>query len=237
MRRGLNCTMTYARDGVIRPYRVRAGDVSHGVQMIAAEDQGRITRAYYPHKTAGQQFSVQVLLRDWDERTDFMNWLASWAQWALDPNVARTSFPVLSVAIPSRRFSQRGIPLGDYQWGAHTAMMMFTPVITFEVAMSPGQGSAPVTASSVVNKWAAFQSDPAIQYFYPFGTQLQSTQVGQDYGQVTPPPPVPPPVITPAPPFGQPVPVGGPVVTTVPPPSFGQPVQVGGPVVTTVPGA
>lgn len=230
-RAGLNCTLTYHDGKVTRGYRVRAGNLTGGVQMIAAEDQARTARAYYPHKTAGQQFSVQVLLKNWDERLDFTNWLASYAQWALDPNIIRSSFPLMAVSVPSRDFVQHGIPLAGYEWGAHTGMMMFTPVVMFEPGLSPGQGAAPVAVSSVVNRWAAFSSDPAIQYFYPFGTQLAASQVPQDYGNVVPPsPPVVPPTTTVP---GQPIPVGTPVTTTVPPP--GQPVTVGGPVVTTVP--
>ena len=216
MRKGLNCTFSYVRSGVTRTYSVRAGDLSYGVQMVAAEDSGRIIRSYYPHKTASQQFSVQVLLRDWDERTDFTSWLAGYAQWAIDPSVARTVFPFINVRVPGRGFYRTGIPLTGFEWGAHTGMMAFSPVIVFETGLSPGQQGTDITVSSVLNRWAAFASDPAIQYFYPFGTQLSSDQVGVDYAQVLPPPPDPPPAV--APPSGQPVQVGVPVVTTVPPP-------------------
>lgn len=193
-RQGLNCTFSYVDDsGTTHTYRVRAGDLAYGVQMIAAEDQGRVTRAYYPHKSANQQFSVQVLLKDWSERSDFMNWLSGYAQWALDPNVARTIFPFMTASVPSRDYSQTGLPLTGYEWGAHTGMMMFQPTIVFETGLSPGQRGTGITVSSVINQWSAFQSDPAIQYFYPFGTQLQGSQVPQNYGQVLPPAPTPPP--------------------------------------------
>lgn len=198
-RKGLNCTFSYV-NGSTRTYSVRAGDLGYGVQMVAAEDEGRINRAYYPHKTANQQFSVQVLLKNWDERSDFMNWLAGYAQWALDPNVARTVFPFMSVAVPGRNYYQTGLPLTGYEWGAHTGMMMFTPTIVFETGLSPGQQGTGITVSSVVNQWSAFASDPAIQYFYPFGSQLAASQVPQDYGTVIAPSPPPPPTAPPAPP-------------------------------------
>jgi hypothetical protein len=200
-RKGLNCTLSYVDgNGTTRTYGVRAGNLGYGVQMVSAEDQARINRAYYPHKTANQQFSVQVLLKDWDERNDFMNWLTTYAQWALDPNVARTVFPFVSVAVPARNYYQTGLPLTGFEWGAHTGMMMFTPVIVFETGLSPGQQGTGITVSSVVNQWSAFQSDPAIQYFYPFGTQLASLQVPQNYTQVVPPSPPPPPATPPTPP-------------------------------------
>jgi hypothetical protein len=196
-RAGLNGLLAYSDGKTVHTYQVRVGDVGFGVRMIAVEDQGRVTRSYYPHKTANSQFSLQVLLKDWDERADFMNWLSGYAQWALDPNAARTVFPFMSVSVPVRDFAQRGLPLKGYEWGAHTGMMAFSPTITFEAALSPGQPNASITVSSVVNQWSAFGSDPAIQYFYPFGTQLAASQVPQDYGQVIPPSPVPPPVLPP----------------------------------------
>lgn len=227
MRRGLNCTLSYVKGKATRTYSVRAGDLSHGVQMVAAEDTGRVIRSYYPHKTASQQFSVQVLLKDWDERNDFMGWLAGYAQWAIDPTVARTVFPFINVRVPGRGFYQTGLPLTGYEWGAHTGMMMFSPTIVFETGLSPGQRGTGITVSQVVNRWAAFASDPAIRYFYPFGTQLSSDQVPENYTNVLPPAPQPPPAVTP--PAGQPVPVGGPVVTQVPVPA--PPVQAAPPTV------
>jgi hypothetical protein len=197
MRSGLNCALAYTDGKTTYTYRVRAGDIGHGVRMIFAEDQGRTTRSYYPHKTANADFTIQVLLKDWDERADFMSWLASYAQWALDPNASRTVFPFMSVSVPARDFAQRGLPLTGYEWGAHVGMMAFTPTIGFQAGLSPGQPNTSITVSSVVNKWAAFASDPAIKYFYPFGTQLQGSQVPENYGQVTPPSPTAPPAIPP----------------------------------------
>lgn len=195
-RAGLNATFSYV-NGATRTYRVRAGNLGYGAEMVYAEDEARVSRAFYPHKSANQQFSVQVLLKNWSERADFMNWLSSYAQWAIDPSVARTSYPFMTVTVPSRNYVQTGMPLTGYEWGAHTGMMMFSPVIVFEAGMSPGQQGAP-TVSSVINQWSAFQSDPAIKYFYPFGTQLSSNSVPTDYTQVVPPPSQAPPA-TPAP--------------------------------------
>jgi hypothetical protein len=186
--------MSYKNGTTLNTYQVRAGDLGYGAEMVAAEDQGRVTRSYYPHKSANQQFTVEILLKNWAERTDFVNWLTAYAQWALDPNIARTVFPFLSVAVPSRNFYQRGLPLTGYEWGAHTGMMMFSPTFVFETGLSPGQQSTAINVSSVINQWSAFQADPAIQYFYPFGTQLSASSVPTDYGQVIPPP-LPPPVI------------------------------------------
>jgi hypothetical protein len=193
-RHGLNCTLAYVDDSsVTHTYRVRAGDLAYGVHMVSAEDEARVTRSFYPHKTANQKFSVQVLLKDWAERNDFMNWLSSYAQWALDPNASRTVFPFMTVAVPARNYSQTGLPLTGYEWGAHTGMMMFSSTIVFETGLSPGQNGVGITVSSVINQWSAFASDPAIQYFYPFGTQLSATQVPEDYSQVLPASPTPPP--------------------------------------------
>jgi hypothetical protein len=214
-RAGLNCTLGYARGGTRHTYKVRAGDLSFGTQMVAAEDVARIHRSYYPHKTANQQFSVQILLKDWTERAHLTNWLSDYAQWALDPNIVRTQYPYLTVSVPRRDFYQRGVPLQGYEWGAHTGMMMFSPVFLFEAAFGPSQQDPTPPVSTVINKWTAFRSDKAIQYFYPFGTQLQGTRVPQSYTHVIPPAgsvpdPGTPVVPTPPPPLrgGGPVPPG-----------------------------
>jgi hypothetical protein len=184
-RHGLNCTLSYADgSGTRHIYKIRAGNLAYGVQMISAESAARTQRAYYPHKTAMQQFTVQALLKNWAERTDFTNWLSSYAAFALDPDSPQEYFPFMTVSVPLRNFVQYGVPLQGFQWGAHTGMMMFTPDIIFEAAISPGQSPTnPPPVSTVINQWSAFQADKAIQYFYPFGIQLSGNQQGS-YAQV-----------------------------------------------------
>jgi hypothetical protein len=184
MRAGLNCTLSYTGQGnVSHVYRIRAGNISHGVQMISSESAARTQRAYYPHKTAMQQFTIRALLKNWDERTDFVNWLSAYSEYALNPDIAQQWFPWMQVSIPVRNFSQYGVPLQGYEWGAHTGMMMFTSDILFEAAKSPGETSLP-QVSSVINQWSAFTADTAIQYFYPFGIQLAADQQGS-YAQIS----------------------------------------------------
>lgn len=187
-RQGLNGMLTYTDGTTAYTYQVRVGEIGYGVDMIFAEDQGRIQRSFYPHRSATQQFSVQVLLKDWDERQDLMTWMTSYAQFALNPTAVRTVFPFMQVTCPVRNFSQQGMPLSGYEWGAHAGMMAFSPVFTFEAAQSPGQVSSTVTTSSVTGAAAAYASDPAVQYFYPFSTQLDASQVPQNYSQVVPAP-------------------------------------------------
>jgi hypothetical protein len=187
-RQGLNGILTYTNGTTAFIYQVRIGDIGYGVDMIFAEDQGRTQRSFYPHRTANQQFSVQVLLKSWDERNDLMTWMTSYAQYALDPTAVRTVFPFMQVTCQVRNFNQQGMPLTGYEWGAHAGMMAFSPVFAFEAAQSPGQASSTVLTSSVTNTKNAYASDPAVQYFYPFSTQLDASQVPQDYGQVIPSP-------------------------------------------------
>jgi hypothetical protein len=185
-RQGLNCTLSYTDGTTAYTYSVRAGIIGYGVDMVYAEDQARISRAYYPHRSANQQFSLQVLLKSWDERSDFVNWMSAYAQYALDPNAVRTVFPFMQVLVPVRNFNQQGMPLSGFEWGAHAGMMAFSPVFVFEAAQSPGQNSASVVTSSVIDTTSAYASDPAVQYFYPFSTQLEASQVPTDYGTILP---------------------------------------------------
>lgn len=183
-RSGLNCVLSYpdAR-GTTRTYKIRAGAISHGLQMIFTESAARTARAFYPHRSAMEQFSLVVLLKDWAERTDFVNWLSSYANYAINPDVVQLNFPWMTVTVPSRGFTQYGVPLTGYEWGAHTGMMMFSPQVLFEAAQSPGTKPGLDTVSTVINKWQAFANDKAIQYFYPFGTQLSGSQ--QPVGDVS----------------------------------------------------
>jgi hypothetical protein len=181
-RTGLNCTLSYSRGGTVRSYRVRAGMLGHGVDMISTESVARTQRAFYPHRTAMQRFTVEVLLRDWTERTHFTSWLATYAEFVIDPEASGSVFPWMTVSVPLREFLFKGVPLQGYEWGAHTGMMMFTPKIIFEAATSPGQKGRP-DVSTVINKWAAFGQDKAIQYFYPIGTQLAGDQAPANYSK------------------------------------------------------
>lgn len=192
MRQGLNCTLSYVHGTVTHTYRVRAGQLGSGVDMVYAEDQARTQRAYYPHRTANQQFAVQILLKNWDERSSLVSWMVNYASYMLDANQVRGSFPFMQVNCPVRNFSQQGVPLSGYEWGAHAGMMAFAPVFIFEAAQSPGQVANSVTASSVTGLTSAYASSPAVKYFYPFSTQLQANQVPVDYGTVLPPSPTPP---------------------------------------------
>jgi hypothetical protein len=176
-RLGLNCTLSYPdAQGTTRTYQIRAGAIGHGIEMIFTESQARTVRAFYPHRTAMEQFSIVVLLKNWDERTSFVNWLSSYANYAIDPDIVQSAFPWMQVTVPSRSFTQYGVPLTGYEWGAHTGQMMFTPQVLFEAAQSPGSQPGIPTLSDIINKWSAFATDPAIQYFYPFGTQLSGSQ-------------------------------------------------------------
>lgn len=212
-RQGLNCTLSYTRGTSTSQYQVRAGTVSHGVEMIYTESEARTYRAFYPHRTAEARFSVEVLLKNWDERRDFVNWLTTYAQYAIDPDTAQAQFPWMTVVIPARNFTKQGVPLQGYEWGAHTGMMAFNPQVVFEAASSPGQKAGQPAVSSVINKWSAFAQDPAIQYFYPVGTQLSGSQQpavnasslqypGNPAQFANPPAPVIPPLV----PGGSPVP-------------------------------
>lgn len=218
-RQGLNATLSYTNGSTAYTYQVRVGEIGYGTDMVYAEDQGRTQRSFYPHRTANQRFAVQVLLKDWDERQDLMTWMTAYAQYALDPTAVRTVFPFMLVSCPVRAFTQQGMPLSGYEWGAHAGMMAFSPVFLFEAAQSPGQTSAAVVTSSVTGTATAYASDPAVQYFYPFSTQLDASQVPQDYGQVIPSPSTAPPSATIAP-------APDPVPQAPPPAASGQPVAI-----------
>lgn len=170
-RKGLNATLTYQRGGVQRAYRVRCDMIAHGTQMVAEESQARLRRAYYPHRVSTQQFSIRVILIGYPERRSLSNWLASYSSFVLDPDISGINYPTMSVTVPSRDFSQRGVPLSGFEWGDHVGSMVFTPTITFEPAYEPWDKAKPAI-TRVEDTWQAFSKDDAVKYFYPFSTQL-----------------------------------------------------------------
>jgi len=179
VRRGLNCTLSYTRGGARRTYQVWVKSLTHGTQMVATESHARTQRAYYPHRAAPQRFGITVTLRGWSERRDFMNWLGSYGEYAIDPDLSASTFPAMTVTVPSREFVGIGVPLEGYGWGDHIGSMVYEHQVIFESSVDPGQKAQPNT-SRVDNKWSAFSKDEAIEYFYPFGTQLsgQAAPIG-----------------------------------------------------------
>lgn len=168
---GLNATLSYKAGSATRAYRVRCVGIRHGTQMIAEESQARVRRAYYPHRVSTQQFAITVALMGWNERKSFSNWLGTYAGHALNPDIGGTNYPTMLVTVPSREFVHRGVPLTGFEWGDHVGSMVFSPMIVFEAAYEPWDKAKPAV-TRVENSWYAFQKDKAIQYFYPFGTQL-----------------------------------------------------------------
>jgi hypothetical protein len=74
--------------------------------------------------------------------------------------------------------------LEGYGWGDHIGSMVFEHQLVFEASVDPGQTQQPKT-SVVDNKWSAFTQDEAIQYFYPFGTQLSGDKApGGNYDKI-----------------------------------------------------
>lgn len=158
-------------------YQVRCSAVTHGRQMVFDESTGRKTRSFYPHQAAPEQFMIQVDLKGYGERTDFIDWMASYGSYVIDPDNSSLDFPSMQVSVPAVEFMQRGVPLTGYEWGDHVGSMLWQLQMVFEAAIDPADPSKP-DVSYVKDKWDAFAKDKAIQYFYPFGTQLSGDQAG-----------------------------------------------------------
>ena len=175
-RQGLNCTLSYLNGTTANTYRVRCSVLQHGVQMIYEESEARNFRAFYPHLAAMQRFSLTIQCKGIAERKSLVNWMSVYAQYAIDPDIVQDTFPWMTVSLPARSFLEHGVPLEGYQWGNHVGSMLWNVQVVFEAATSPGQKGRP-DVSSVIDKWSAFASDPAVRYFYPTGTQLSGSQV------------------------------------------------------------
>lgn len=182
-RQGLNATLSYRRGTSTRAYRIRVGAIVHGAEMVYDESQARLRRAFYPHRVTTQRFSITVLLKNYDERRSFTNWMSSYLGYALDPDLSAKEYPTMLITVPSYEFSQRGVPLTGYEWGDHVGSMVFNPTILFEAAYEPWDKTKPAV-TRVENAWRGIAKDKAIHFFYPFGTQLKGDEEPNNYDKV-----------------------------------------------------
>lgn len=176
-RPGINGTLSYVIDNNQSSFQVRVGQIQHGVQMVADESTSRTRRAYYPHRLSATQFSIQVILSSYSERTLFSNYLNDYSKRALDPNLAG-QFPQMQVQVPVRKFVRWGVPLNGIEWGEHIGAVIWTPTVTFETTIdwSIGDNNAPKVSSFALSTLASDQS-PELKYFYPQGIQLSGNDV------------------------------------------------------------
>jgi hypothetical protein len=176
-RRGLNAKLSYTVDGQKYSFDVRAGDIMHGVRMVADEATSRTRRAYYPHRLSAAPFTVQVLINGYNERVAFSNFLNDYAQRALDPNLAGR-FPQMAVSIPSRNFQRSGVPLNGIAWGTHTGAFVWKTAVTFETTIDWNLGDTANPGVSTFSLSASATSRaPELKYFYPSGIQLSGSEV------------------------------------------------------------
>lgn len=165
--------LSYPRDGGYRTLYIRADVLGHGMTMVADTSSARNARAYYPHKVTPSRFYLRVLLKGYNERKTFADWIQRYADYVMNPGLpAGDSFPDMTVLLPTRNFHREGVPLTGFEWGDTAGAMMWTPVITFECTNEPQDLSVKVSPSRFV---AA--SDPDMKYFWPSGTQLGGNSV------------------------------------------------------------
>lgn len=173
-RPGLNGALSYPDStGAVRGFRIRVETITHSLKSVFDESSGRNRRAMYPHRMSDAQFTLGLVLVGQSERQAFTQFLGSFAAALLDPGA--TTVPVMSVDVPVRGFSRRGIPLSGFEWGAKLGQVVFHPQVVFETSWNPVDGPSDPIASGVPR--ASAVGDPAVQYFYPFGTQLSGDQV------------------------------------------------------------
>lgn len=167
-RKGLNCTLSYPRQGS-RVYRVRCSNLTYGFEQVAEESEARMTRAFYPHRTAPTQFTITVDLIGRAEKNSFNRYLTRYAEYLLDPS-RRGRLPLMTVTVPSRNFKRTGVPIKGINFGIRVGEMMWQPQVTFENSGEPLDWKD----ASLVASALADEVSPESQYFYPTGIQLSA---------------------------------------------------------------
>lgn len=176
-RLGLNATLTYPHGTARRAYRVRVNGISHGMKVIYDQQASRIRNAFYPHRLSSAQFAISLELKGQEEWISLSSWLATYAAYVLNPDLAFGEFPAMVVSVPSRNFVRKGVPLNGFDWGDNVGMMVKTPQIMFETSEEPTDNGK----SPAISKFEGIVSgvDRDVRYFYPLSQQLS--------GQATPP--------------------------------------------------
>lgn len=173
-RPGLNGTLSYPdSSGAVHGFQVRVESITHALKVVFDESTGRNRRAMYPHRMSDAQFTLGLVLVGQPERQAFTEFLGGFAATLLNPGAS--TVPVMTVSVPVRNFSRRGIPQTGFEWGAKLGRTAFHPQVTFETSWNPVDGPSDPVASGVPS--ASAVGDPNVQYFYPFGTQLSGDQV------------------------------------------------------------
>ena len=176
VRRGLNCTLSYAKAEVSPAYRIRVSRVSYGFTVLAEESQARTTRAMYPrNRTAPTEFGLMIDLPNRAERNSFNSYLMRYYEYILDAGNDSTTFSTMTVDMPSRNFRREGVPKNGAAFGARLGEMLWRPVLTFETAREPSDWTE-IFKSSITQLDLANNTDPATQFFYPTGVQLYGSQ-------------------------------------------------------------
>lgn len=179
-RQGLNTTLSYMQGKQRRAYQVRTNMVTHGMKVLFDESASRTHRAFYPHRLTSAQFILGIQLVGEDEYRSFTSWLASYAEYILDIDLAfdkSGEFPSMVVQVPSQNFIRKGVPLAGYEWGDRVGAMVWEIQVPFESAGEPGEVVAPTTSTV---KGYSSTVDRDLKYFYPTGTQLGGNQVPPD---------------------------------------------------------
>lgn len=182
-RAGLNTTLSYTYGGKNYTFQVRAQEIAFGSRMVAGESQARTRRAYYPHQVSSVPFSVVPIIKGYQERVQFSNYLADYIRRIQDPGLAASSFPTVKVVSSTRNFVRWGVPVSGIEWGDHVGSMVWTPRVVFETHVDQSIGDTPGAY-----KWASYfqldkssvEASPQIKYFYPAGVQLSGSQVPDD---------------------------------------------------------
>lgn len=176
-RQGLNGTFGYSVGGRKYTFDFRAGEIHHGVRMVADEATSRTRRAYYPHRVSAAPFTIQVIVNGYNERVVLSNYLNDYSQRVLDPSLAGR-FPQMSVWVPERNFQRSGVPTSGIEWGTHTGAFVWHPKVTFETTIdwSIGDTENPGVSEFSLSSSATNRS-PELKYFYPSGIQLSGNEV------------------------------------------------------------
>jgi hypothetical protein len=179
-----NCTLSYAKSGVVYTLKLWTYGIGHGFSVIATESAARKYRAFYPHQRAVDPFTITFQLKGYPHLRVLTRYLLNYMNAVTDSGSV-----AMTVNIPARNFLRQGVPTGGMADQDQTASNVFTPQITFNSISDPLDTTAPQVSGVALGSSA---SDDAAKFFYPASVSTNDPNARGDSFYDTAPVVVPP---------------------------------------------
>lgn len=169
-RHGFNAVFSGKTIGTHRAVCTR---ISHGLQIIAGEDESAFRRGYYPRASTRGSFSITVVFANYALYTAFGQFMTGYGEKA----ARGIGDPAMRVSVAARNFDRYAVPVSGMTFGRGVEDVVYQMTIGFVGGRDATEGNS-YQASKYIAPRVDANHGVAIS---PAGTQLSGTAVGADY--------------------------------------------------------